>query len=343
MKRLIKRLLFVRSTCRILTAMALIGSFPITRDKNWEIGILPLIAAVIFMSISCLISKTLAEKTTVKKAIRKHGFIKKARAMSLMAIAIATISLSTTGCSINQKTINEAIEVIKDEIENEKNNEEPEDVFENEEENEDENTGKITNDSLVIPEYQGEIAIIINDNKPLFTEEEITNESFEYYSELDSLGRCGTAFVCIGKDLMPTGERGEIGHIKPTGWHQNKYEGLINSNPPYLYNRCHLIAFCLTGENANEKNLITGTRYFNVEGMLPFETKVLNYLRDNLERHVMYRVTPIFKDNNLLASGVLMEGYSVEDKGRSINFCVFVYNVQPGVKINYITGENERE
>lgn len=340
MKRLIKRLLFVRSTCRILTAMALIGSFPITRDENWEIGILPLIAAVIFMSISCLISKTLAEKTTVKKAIRKHEFVKKARAMSLMAIAIATISLSTTGCSIDQKTINEAIEVIKDEIEN-ANNEELKDVFEDEEENK--NTGKITIDSLVIPKYQGEIAVIVNDNRPLFTEKEITNEPFEYYSPLDAFGRCGTAFACIGKELMSTEKRGEIGHIKPTGWHQNKYEGIVNSNPPYLYNRCHLIAFCLTGENANEKNLITGTRYFNVEGMLPFEEKVLYYLRENPERHVMYRVTPVFEEDNLLAKGVLIEALSVEDKGRSISFCVFVYNVQPGVKIDYTTGENEKE
>ena len=338
MKRLIKRLLFVRSTCRILTAMALIGSFPITRDENWEIGILPLIAAVIFMSISCLISKTLAKKTTVKKAIRKHEFIKKARAMSLIAIAIATISLSTTGCSINEKTINEAIEVIKKEVEETKK--EDKKVSEGEKEK---LTEDISQDTLIIPEYQGEIAITINDNKPLFTEEEITNESFEYYSPLDALGRCGTAFACIGKELMPTEKRGEIGHIKPTGWHQNKYEGIVNSNPPYLYNRCHLIAFCLTGENANEKNLITGTRYFNVEGMLPFEEKVLYYLKENPEHHVMYRATPVFKEDNLLATGVLIEALSVEDKGRSISFCIFVYNVQPGVKIDYATGENEKE
>lgn len=340
MKRLFKKLLLIRSICRSLTAVALIASFPFTRDKNWETGIIPLVASIVLMSISALISKFLADKINVEKAMRKHAFVKKMRSGALsIAITWVIIATSTlTGCSINEKTINEAIEVIKKEVE--ETEKEDKKVSEGEKEKPVED---ISLDTLIIPEYQGEITITINDNKPLFTEEEITNESFEYYSPLDALGRCKTAFACIGKELMPTEKRGEIGHIKPTGWHQNKYEGIVNSNPPYLYNRCHLIAFCLTGENANEKNLITGTRYFNVEGMLPFEEKVLYYLRENPERHVMYRVTPVFKEDNLLAKGVLIEAFSVEDKGRSISFCVFIYNVQPGVKIDYKTGENEKE
>ena len=141
---------------------------------------------------------------------------------------------------------------------------------------------------------------------------------------------------------MPTDDRGEIGSIKPTGWVQEKYEGIIPSSPPYLYNRCHLIAYCLTAENANEKNLITGTRYLNVDGMLPFEEMVAKYLDEN-NNHVLYRVTPIYDGNNLLADGVLMEAYSVEDKGAGICFCVFCYNVQPGIELNYATGESKRE
>ena len=138
---------------------------------------------------------------------------------------------------------------------------------------------------------------------------------------------------------MPTESRGNISNIKPTGWQQKKYEGIVDSKPPYLYNRCHLIAYCLAAENSNEKNLITGTRYLNVEGMLPFEEEVAKYL-DNNDTHVLYRVTPIFKGNNLVASGVLMEAYSVEDKGEGISFCVYCYNVQPGIDIDYKTGES---
>jgi DNA-entry nuclease len=159
---------------------------------------------------------------------------------------------------------------------------------------------------------------------------------------LDPLGRCGVAYANVSRELMPTEERGEIGNIKPSGWNQEKYEGVVDSVPPYLYNRCHLIAYCLTAENANEKNLITGTRYMNVNGMLPFEEKVAKYL-DTYDNHVLYRVTPIFEGNNLVASGVLMEAYSVEDEGKGICFCVYCYNVQPGVKINYKTGESELE
>lgn len=188
-----------------------------------------------------------------------------------------------------------------------------------------------------IPKYSGEAYIEINNNIPYFKKDEITTKSYEKYSELDSLGRCGVAVACIGKDLMPTEPREEIGNVRPTGWHTVKYDCIEDR---YLYNRCHLIAFMLTGENSNEKNLITGTRYFNTEGMLPFENMVALYVRKT-GNHVMYRVTPIFTGDNLVADGVLMEAYSVEDKGKGIEFCVFCYNVQPGVEINYSNGESK--
>lgn len=177
----------------------------------------------------------------------------------------------------------------------------------------------------------------INGNIPYFTKEDLTTEPFENYSELDSLNRCGVAYANICKELMPDTERGEIGMIKPSGWHTVKYD--IITDGRYLYNRCHLIAYSLAGENANPKNLITGTRHFNVEGMLPFEIKVANYVR-NTGNHVLYRVTPDFKGDNLVASGVLMEAYSVEDDGGGICFCVYVYNIQPGIEIDYRTGES---
>lgn len=191
-----------------------------------------------------------------------------------------------------------------------------------------------------IPEYSSDASIAINGNIPFFSDEEKTRtDAFETYSSLDSLGRCGVAYANICPELMPTEERGEIGSVKPSGWVQNKYPDIIKESPSYLYNRCHLIAFCLAGENANEKNLITGTRYLNIEGMLPYEEKVANYV-DSTENHVLYRVTPIFEDNNLLASGVLMEAYSVEDQGSGICFCIYAYNVQPQITIDYATGEN---
>lgn len=190
-----------------------------------------------------------------------------------------------------------------------------------------------------IPEYSESPYIEINGNKPNFSAEEITTDVFEQYSELDSLGRCGVAYANICKELMPTEERGKIGQIKPSGWQTVKYPGIVEGN--YLYNRCHLIAFCLAGENANEKNLITGTRYMNAEGMLPFEETVANYV-DETNHHVLYRVTPIFEGDNLVASGVEMEAYSVEDNGEGICFHVFVYNVQPGIEIDYATGDNKK-
>lgn len=179
----------------------------------------------------------------------------------------------------------------------------------------------------------------INKNKPYFTTKELkSKKSYEKYGKQDSLGRCTRTIACIGTDLMPTKTRGAIGMIRPTGWHTVKYAG-IDGN--YLYNRCHLIGYQLTAENANEKNLITGTRYLNVEGMLPFEDEVADYLKENPSNHVLYRVTPVFKGKDLLARGVLMEAESIEDSGRGVKFCVFCYNVQPGVTIDYSDGSSK--
>ena len=189
-----------------------------------------------------------------------------------------------------------------------------------------------------VPEYSGNAYIEINNNEPFFSQSEISSKSFEHYSDLDNLGRCGMCVASIGKDIMPTDERGKIGSVKPSGWQTVKYNDVVDGN--YLYNRCHLIGFQLTGENANTRNLITGTRYMNVEGMLPFENMVADYVKET-ENHVMYRVTPIFKENNLVASGVLMEAKSVEDNGEGILFNVFCYNVQPGIEINYADGSSK--
>lgn len=190
-----------------------------------------------------------------------------------------------------------------------------------------------------IPAYTGSAFTVLNGNVPAFTASEISTTSYEQYGALDSLGRCQTAIACIGQDIMPTEPRGSIGTVKPTGWNQNKYPGLVDSDPPYLYNRCHLIGYQLTGENANELNLVTGTRYMNVEGMLPYENMVADYIKST-GNHVMYRVTPVFEGNNLLCTGVQIEAYSVEDSGQGICFNVFCYNVQPGVNINYADGSN---
>ena len=187
-----------------------------------------------------------------------------------------------------------------------------------------------------VPEFAGYPYAVINDNQPFFTDEEITTDAYEFYSDLDKLGRCGYTMACISRSLMPTEDRESIGQVKPTGWHTVKYD-IVDGK--YLYNRCHLIGFQLTGENANEKNLITGTRYMNVDGMLPFENMVADYIKET-GNHVMYRVTPIYDGNDLVAKGVLMEAYSVEDEGDGICFNVYVYNNQPGVTINYKTGES---
>ncbi len=190
-----------------------------------------------------------------------------------------------------------------------------------------------------IPEYDGEPYVVINENLPDFPEEDMTGESFEYYSALDSLGRCGTAYANIGQDLMPTEDRGNIGQVKPTGWQAVKYD-IVEGR--YLYNRCHLIGYQLTAENANRENLITGTRYMNVEGMLPFENETADYIRET-GFHVLYRVTPVFDGDDLVAKGVEMEACSVEDAGDGVCFHVFVYNVQPGIAIDYATGESRLE
>ena len=206
--------------------------------------------------------------------------------------------------------------------------------------------GKNSNDEQVygfasvegIPDYSGKAYVELNGNVPEFTDADKVTTSYEYYSELDSLGRCGVTKACVGKDIMPTEDRESISSVKPTGWVNNKYDtDLVDGG--YIYNRCHLIGFQLTGENANKNNLITGTRYLNIEGMLPFENMVADYVKET-GNHVMYRVTPVFVGNNLLASGVKIEGWSVEDNGDGICFNVFAYNVQPGITINYATGDN---
>jgi len=195
-----------------------------------------------------------------------------------------------------------------------------------------------------IPPHSTEAYVVINDNIPFFTEDEITSVAFENFSMLDSLGRCGVATASVGQELMPSEDRGSISSVTPSGW---ECDGVSNNNTydfvenGYIYNRCHLIGFQLTGENANEKNLITGTRYLNIRGMLPFEDMVADYVKET-ENHVMYRVTPIFGEYDLVASGVLIEGWSVEDEGDGICFCVYAYNVQPGVEINYRNGINRK-
>ncbi|MCR5737195.1 MAG: DNA/RNA non-specific endonuclease, partial [Eubacterium sp.] len=188
-----------------------------------------------------------------------------------------------------------------------------------------------------MPVYHGEPYVVLKNNEPNFSEtERQQKKAFETYSDLDSLGRPGVAFANICQELMPTEKRGEIGHIKPVGWNFAKYD-IVDGK--YLYNRCHLVGYQLAGENANEKNLMTGTRYMNVEGMEPFENMVADYVKDS-GNHVLYRVTPVYQDANLLASGVQMEGYSVEDEGKGICFHVYVFNAQPGVEINYKSGES---
>ena len=190
-----------------------------------------------------------------------------------------------------------------------------------------------------VPEYSGSEYIIINDNVPEFAGSDFTTESFEEYSELDSLGRCGVAFANIGQDLMPTEERGSIGYIKPSGWQTVKYD-IVDGK--YLYNRCHLIGYQLTGENANPNNLITCTRNMNASVMVKFENDVADYIKET-GNHVLYRVTPVFEGDNLLASGVQIEARSVEDKGEGIQFNVYIYNVQEGISIDYKTGESSLE
>lgn len=190
---------------------------------------------------------------------------------------------------------------------------------------------------LVIPAYQGDSYVEINEDKPLFTKKEITKKAYEHYSDLDQLKRCGPAMACLGPETLPTEKRGNIGSVKPSGWHSVKYPKQIKDN--YLYNRCHLIAYELSAENANKKNLVTGTRYMNIEGMLDFENTTRAYI-DQTYNHVMYRVTPVFLNDELVCRGVLMEIQSVEDNGKGLSHCIYCYNVQPGIEINYQTGDS---
>lgn len=187
-----------------------------------------------------------------------------------------------------------------------------------------------------IPQYSGTPYIEVNGNVPEFTQQELDQDNFEKYSNLDDLGRCGEAFALVGEETIPTEERGAIGMVKPSGWHTVKYDCVDGK---YLYNRCHLLGYQLTAENANEKNLITGTRYMNVDGMLPFENMVADYVKET-GNHVLYRVTPVFEEDDLVARGVKMEAQSVEDDGEGVMFNVFCYNVQPGVSIDYATGSS---
>lgn len=190
--------------------------------------------------------------------------------------------------------------------------------------------------NFIIPVYQNEPYYIINEDIPYFTEEDLHTETFETYSDLDQYGRCGVAFARLGEETMPTSKRESIRHIRPSGWQRTKYPFIENE---LLYNRCHLIAFSLAAENANPLNLITGTHYFNVEVMLPLELQVLEYIR-RTKNHVLYRVTPIFEQDNLIATGIILEAYSIEDRGKAICFNRFCFNVQPGVEINYKTGKS---
>ena len=217
-----------------------------------------------------------------------------------------------------------------------------EEIICNEEENNEEVTETVNTNEIFsnynlsnIPDYNGKIYIKINNNEPYFDENDYKKEAFEKYSNLDDKERCGIAYANICKEIMPkVGQKREsISMIKPSGWKQTKING------EFLYNRCHLIAYQLADESANEKNLITGTTYFNTEGMLPFENEVANYIKQNPNNHVLYRVTPNFIGDNLVASGVEIEAYSVEDNGKGIKFNVYIYNVQPGVTIDYLTGK----
>lgn len=247
----------------------------------------------------------------------------------LLVIFSMMITLLFSGCGTTNTTIN-GTDTTK--ISTESN-----DIKNTEEITSNEEQSTSSFDLGSIPEYTGNPYTVIHDNVPYFADEELSKtDSFESYSDLDELGRCGVAYANVGQDLMPTEKRGAIGSVKPTGWHTVKCDCVDGK---YLYNRCHLIGYQLTAENANEKNLVTGTRYLNVDGMLPFENMVADYV-DETGNHVLYRVTPEFNGNELVCRGVLMEAKSVEDNGEGIEFCVYVYNVQPGVTINYETGDS---
>lgn len=257
--------------------------------------------------------------------------MKKTKIISLMLV----ITLSLSACSINNNTVeNDIVDVVVNTSTENESSTEPStgiDIFDTDIEYQ-----EIVVYDETVPAYSGEPYYELRGGRPWFAEHEYTTDEFETYSELDELGRCGTAYANISPYTMPTEERGPIGHIKPSGWQTIKYN-IVEGK--YLYNRCHLIGFQLAGENANEQNLITGTRYLNIDGMLEHENLIANYVEDT-GNHVLYRVTPFYTGDNLVADGVLMEAYSVEDDGVGIEFCIFAYNVQPGIKIDYATGQS---
>ena len=234
-----------------------------------------------------------------------------------LLILVSVIGLAFAGCNINDLNLFGTSDNVK--------------VY-------DKNDRSIPVNIEDVPKYRGIPYVEINDNKPSFSDKD--KDRVEEYSKLDKLGRCGPAFANVGKELMPTSPRESIRDVRPSGWHTVKYDGIIEDR--YLYNRCHLIAFMLAGENANERNLITGTRYFNVEGMLPFENQVADYVKST-GNHVLYRVRPIFKGDDLVARGVQMEAKSVEDGGKGVSFNVYCYNIQPGIRINYKDGSSQPE
>lgn len=199
-------------------------------------------------------------------------------------------------------------------------------------------TTKTVLDINNLPKYNGNPYVALNDNNPDFSKDELIANSYEKYADLDFLGRCGVANAVIGRDLMPTTKRESISSVKPSGWKSVKYKGIDGGS---LYNRCHLIGFQLAGENANKKNLITGTRYLNTQGMLPFENMIADYVKET-NNHVRYRVTPVFIGNELVARGVQMEAMSVEDNGKAIKFNVFCFNVQPNIEIEYSNGNSRK-
>lgn len=256
----------------------------------------------------------------------------------LLSLMLVTI-LILCGCTPAQDTESK---IDKVEITQQTENNTEEQTTLKEKDKTEQNISKLSTNAFdisTVPAYNGKAYVAVNDNKPYFSEGDLTTKSFEKYSPLDSLERCGVAYANIGTDIMPTEDRGSIGMVKPSGWQSIRYE---NVDGKYLYNRCHLIGFQLSAENANTSNLITGTRYLNIQGMLPFENMVADYVKET-NNHVLYRVTPIFEENNLVASGVLMEGYSVEDNGAGICYNVYCYNVQPGIIIDYSTGESKAE
>ena len=241
--------------------------------------------------------------------------------MLRLLVSALLIAVIMTGCSVatnvSKEDIKGAINLVSDIVKG---------------------TNSSSYDMSSIPEFNGKDAyVVLNNNEPNFTKEDMTTKSFEKYSKLDNLGRCGVAFANVGKDIMPTEERGSIGQVKPSGWQTIKYD-IVDGK--YLYNRCHLIGYQLTGENANRENLVTGTRYLNIDGMLDFENDIADYVKKT-GNHVLYRVTPIFQGSELVCRGVQMEALSVEDNGKGIKFNVFAYNAQPGVEIDYSTGKSK--